>query len=722
MKRILCGLCCLLLAASLCAPALAAEACGPPQGYEQCAASDGLELWADPLTGNFCLWDRMAGTCWNSAPLEAQQDDTMKGAIKNRLLSFVTGTLLDPELGKETPFYSGVLAGQGRLEYRRTEQGYRLELAASEVDFCIEVLLEGGHLTLRLPAESIREEGGAWLRDVQLAPSLGAGSGQDEGFLLVPDGCGALIRFNNGKKGSYDEPVYGADKAAMRTALAVTKQTAALPVYGIEKNGAGLLAVISKGAAAASVRAAAAGNGSAYNTACASFTLREKASQAITQDAVQTIYEPERSVTQNLELKLYPVRTPDSGYVGMAGALRTYLEDECGLQPLAESGPAGVLTVYGGVAQKARVLGVPLWNEPAPLTSFERAGEMLAALSGSGPMALELLEWEQGQILGKAAGEAKPAGALGGERQLRELAETCQQRGIPLYGGVAGAQFSTSGNGAGVGKSAARSLTQEPAAQYEYFRASYAADPASAFYLRAPGQLEAALGGFARSVKELGLTGVAVTDLGAISYSDYRRADTVGAPGCEEYAAAALRKAGQSGEVAVHGGLLPAAVNANLVLDAPASSSGFSIEDERVPFYQLALSGLVRYTGPPVNQQADPRQALLWALETGSALNWAFADSALLELQGTRLAGLTGLSWQFGADAAQVQAQEYLPLLSQTAGRQILDHEKMAEGVYRTRFATGAEVAVNYTGRDYRGGGYAVPAMGYEFLEGGRNP
>ena len=69
------------------------------------------------------------------------------------------------------------------------------------------------------------------------------------------------------------------------------------------------------------------------------------------------------------------------------------------------------------------------------LTSFERAGEMLDTLRGAGPMALEMLEWEQGQILGKAAGAAQPAAALGGEKQLRQLARICAERGIPLYGG-----------------------------------------------------------------------------------------------------------------------------------------------------------------------------------------------------------------------------------------------------------------------------------------------
>ncbi len=297
------------------------------------------------------------------------------------------------------------------------------------------------------------------------------------------------------------------------------------------------------------------------------------------------------------------------------------------------------------------------------------------------------------------------------------MQDLCRE-GIPLYGGGGGCALFQQRQWREREQERGAQLTQEPAAQYEYGRASYAAELGGAFYLRAPGQLKAALASFAESAQALGLAGVSVTDLGAMSYSDYHKNGTVGAPESAEYAAGALRAAGQSGRVAVHGGLLFAAVNAELVLDAPSCSSGFSIEDEQVPFYQIALSGLVRYAAPPVNQQADPQQALLWSLETGSALNWAFADQEL-RTAGNPACGADRPELEVRAKTAEAQAREYLPLLEQVAGWQITDREVLAEGVCRTRFASGAVVAVNYTDRDYQGKDFSVPAMGYRFWEKG---
>ena len=260
-----------------------------PEGYTLAAEENGLSLYADLASGNFILRDETAGLEWASAPLEAENDENLKGAQKNQLLSFVTGAVLNPDIGKETQFSSAILAGRGDVKGELTDGGYRLDFDAEGVQFSVEVTLDGGCVRVVLPADSIRETDEAWLQSVSLAPSLNAGSGQDEGFMLVPDGSGAIIRFNNGRQGSYNEPVYGAERAFLRTALATEKQDAPLPVYGIEKNGAGLLAVIDGGAAAASIKAASAGNGSTYNLAGATFTLREKDQQFLTADVSQTI-------------------------------------------------------------------------------------------------------------------------------------------------------------------------------------------------------------------------------------------------------------------------------------------------------------------------------------------------------------------------------------------------------------------------------------------------
>ncbi len=709
---------CALLALALLAGTAFAEETAPalPAGYQLAARQGTLALYADAATGNFLLRDEAAGMEWSSAPLEAAEDENLKGAQKNQLLSLVTGTVLDPRIGKETQFSSAIEAGKGGLSCKALDNGYRLELEAEGVRFALEITLEADSLLVRLPADSLEETDTAWLQSVSIAPSLNAGGGQDEGFVLVPDGSGAVIRFNNGRKGSYNEPVYGAERAFLRTALATEKQTAALPVYGIEKNGAGLLAVIESGASAASVRAASAGNGSTYNLASATFTLREKAEQYLTESVSQTIYEEQRTVTGDLALRLYPVRQAGGGWLAMAGCLRQYLTGRLGMEPLETAPTPGVLTVYCGVARRQQVLGVPLWQAPAALTTFEAAGEMLEAFNAPGALTLELQAWDAGQILGKALAAPDPASALGGKSGLQALAARCAELDAPLLAGVQAVTFSRNG-GVSVKADAVRALTQEPAAQYPYWLASSSAKLEQASYLLDPTRLPERMDEFLAGFGALGFAGVSVTDAGAVSYSNYRTGSLLSADESAQLAANALAAAGGQGLVAVHGGLLFAAAKADLVLDVPTGGSRFACADEEVPFYQVALSGLTVCAGSPVNLQADPQDALLWALETGSAVSWAFADQNLLDLESTPLESLTGLSWQMGGQAALAQAAEFLPALEKVVGQTITDYASPQTGVAVTTFENGVRVAVNHTDAAVALEGVTLPAMGWHIWE-----
>ena len=56
----------------------------------------------------------------------------------------------------------------------------------------------------------------------------------------MPDGSGAIIRFNNGKSanGSYQQYVYGRDSAIGMTAASGYYENALLPVFGSSAPGA----------------------------------------------------------------------------------------------------------------------------------------------------------------------------------------------------------------------------------------------------------------------------------------------------------------------------------------------------------------------------------------------------------------------------------------------------------------------------------------------------
>ncbi|MDR0553356.1 MAG: DUF5696 domain-containing protein, partial [Treponema sp.] len=98
--------------------------------------------------------------------------------------------------------------------------------------------LDGPSLLVSVPFDRIAYRKEYPLTHLNLLPYFGAGGREDEGYLVVPDGSGALIDFNNGRQNQnpYISPVYGWDDGQARL-VKLTDNRANFPAFGIQKNG-----------------------------------------------------------------------------------------------------------------------------------------------------------------------------------------------------------------------------------------------------------------------------------------------------------------------------------------------------------------------------------------------------------------------------------------------------------------------------------------------------
>lgn len=136
-------------------------------------------------------------------------------------------------------------------------------------------LIDGG-FTVTVPSADITGDDKTPVTDIALLPFFGCGGTQDEGQLLVPDGSGALIRFNNGKvtADGYEQKIYCRDLALSQQNQDAPSQPALLPVFGIGRNGGGFVASIDGGYESAYVMADVAGKAVSYNHVYGSFRVR----------------------------------------------------------------------------------------------------------------------------------------------------------------------------------------------------------------------------------------------------------------------------------------------------------------------------------------------------------------------------------------------------------------------------------------------------------------
>ena len=127
-----------------------------------------------------------------------------------------------------------------------------------------------------IPYEGLGEFGNGQIRAIQLLPFFGAAGAQETGNLVVPEGSGAMIHFNNGKSASpqYNKNIYDLDLVDSDFTATQNQQTARLALFGICREDSSILATCERGASLASITADVSGCNNSYNYAYFTFALR----------------------------------------------------------------------------------------------------------------------------------------------------------------------------------------------------------------------------------------------------------------------------------------------------------------------------------------------------------------------------------------------------------------------------------------------------------------
>ena len=695
-------------------------------GGEQTVASVGAwQLTVDTATGEFAAENRAAGIRWRSNPTarEREADEIAKGNGRALLASALRIEYQDA-LGNisTSSGYTASVRKDG-LKLYAIEDGFRAEytFVDEEIVIPLDVQLQPDGLHCSVPVAEIQELGENRLLTLTLLPAFGAAGPEEEGYFLVPDGSGALIRFNNGKYlyDSFSMPVYGAEAAREQEALAYTVENVLLPVFGICKGTSGLLAVIGEGAACAAVEASVAGKSTSYNLISADFTLRSTEGYTIG-----------TSVGVTKEVRLYQegalgggtlgvtYRFLDEGqadYAGMAASCREWLIGQGWLPAEKTAAMPLYVRLLGGALKEKSVFGIPT-KQIEKLTGFAQAEEILRQLEESGADDLTVLleGWSQPMLQGKIDVKASPASALGGKKELAALQEFCRGQGIALYLDSEFQKAAKWGSGYSSFLHAARTVSGVPAAISRYDLASRQTVEGTQENLLTPGVFTDVFERFLTGLQKQdasGETGVGMGSAAYMLYSDYSAG--YGREQSVLAVQAALNKAKAAGR-----GLTGVRANAYVWAYAdclpalPLASSRYNIEDESVPFLQMVLKGCIPYSTPSVNQADDPQEIFLQAAETGSGLLFTLIGGEAQLTRDTVYAAYTSASATDWIGQAAEYQQALTQLAEQIGDSTIVGHSRRGD-LSATVYENGVTVYVNYGYTAENWGDTAVPARSF---------
>lgn len=566
----------------------------------------------------------------------------------------------------------------------------------------VEYVLTDDGLRARILFTEIVEYGDCMVTSVAFLPYMGAAPAQSEGYILVPDGCGALIDLNGWHKGfaAYRQIIYGKDASLTVTQKMGRAMTAALPVLGIKNGRTAVFAMISQGAAFATAYAFPSGADSSFSTAYFDFTYRASDTLVMADKTWAsknvTLHANTKNDTLDICVDYSFLSDAQADYMGMAQVCRKALFGN-DADRRARALPGINLDVYCGVKEEQSLLGFMV-KRVLPMTTFDKARGMLEALSDSGvsPVHMRLFGWEAGGLQDAVRTAPAVESALGGRKGLERLIASSRQAGGSLSPDVDFLRFYKQTLTYGALNAAARRVTGDVAEQRQFLVSTYQPDEQKAsHYLLSGNALPGVLERYARAYPYERLS---LDSFGSLLYSDYRLGK--GYVSREEMARtlADLAEALRTGGLTLVTGygyayMLP---YVSAVMDVPLFDSGYDLTACDVPFYQLVLRGYVDMYAPAGNQTENPRRWLLRLLETGVNPSYIVTDLPAERMRRTDYAGL--ISTAFDTQQARIVA-DYMYLqeaMARLGNAAISDYRILSPLVRQTTYDNGMTVVVNY--------------------------
>ncbi len=672
-----------------------------PADFALVAESANLRLAVNQKNAQFLVVDKRSGKQWFSNPQNLQGSKlpptlqqqlqaafSLNFTDRQRQVIKLTNNIWEKTTAQYTPVDGGV-----RVDYHILNQN---------ISFALIYRITDSYLEVTLPDDSIKEEADFHIVSISPMPFFGAAGDEEQGYLLLPDGSGALARFKKVHPEylqGYNKPVYGPDTYSFEP---TTDQPVAMPVFGMVVGADAYVGVVTKGEYDASISVSPSGYILNYNRTAPEFIYRRTAllprGRGKSVQKIDAAYIP--GVRQ---VRYIPLTGPEASYVGMARAYRDYLVHEVGVQPAAAVDSRLNLRLFMAIERKGL-----FFPDFVPMTTFAQAEEILRGLRQRGVTQFDVtLEgWEQHGYAGEYPHGIGPAGQLGGTSNLDQLTRYARQNDIPVYVLKDYLAIFKGDRSFSTRSDVLRGSNQLPI--YDG-RRTLLLNPVTAFQKFAGNDINQTA-----AYQPAGLELQRIAD--TILY-DGNRGHALTR---EQFVQANLGIADDArkryGQVRLQGSNVYALGHADVLTGVPVDSSRFPFSNDSVPFYELVVHGLVSYTGLLGNARSDPRVDFLRAVEYGTLPSFELTYRNSTDLRRTVYNQLYSAAYTDWVDAVAQEYQDVRLATIATQTQQMTNHEELASGVFRTTYADGTRVVVNYNATPYQATGAMVAAYGFAVM------
>ncbi len=603
---------------------------------------------------------------------------------------------------KSTNTQADFINMESQVQMTYLENGFSADVLfpAYGVGYTAVVTLDERGLTVTIPQDKIINAETAEHRytvsTFTLYPFLGYSVlGQDEGYMIIPDGQGALIELKDNEKrysSPFDRPVYGTNigiEDTVNSRWSVPTEPVIMPVFGMVHTAdqIGFLGVIEQGDHAARIRAYP--NGATnlnFDWVSAKYTYRMVYKQPTgpSSGAVDMLTEAPRTfdIVQHFLL----ADGEDATYAGLACAWRDYMEEKGFFAHAATDRPFDVEVDFLGIERENDVLG----KKDVVMTSFQQAGEILESMRTDGVDRATVIYrgWQSNGLSGGIPTNYNPAGSLGGGSGMESLIKKCAGLGVDFSLEADFLSLNTETNPT-LSYSAFKKITSQT-----WSRPTFGPVYGTLYYLAPDRSLVIAKDTLnaMRSAKISGVSLTGITQLMADYYyqNHYQESGKL-AQIYKEIAMAASNDFYTTLKSA-NAYLWPCASALN---DLPVTGSDYAYVSQDVPLLAIALSGKIPAYLEYVNFQANAHKFFLRLVEQGTRPCFLLTMEDPIELQNTNSADIYSARWDLYRVTLAMWYSQLKELHESIGSASIIAHD-IVGSITRVTWSNGLKVYLNY--------------------------
>lgn len=684
-------------------------------GYVMRMESEELQVWMKEGSGQVRILDKRSGYIWGLSP-----DEKPEGLNKTwyQKASSLCSIVYYDASGSENQ--ASTESPDTRLEYTFNSDNVecRISMDAIGIAFTVRMELDGERLSLKVVEGSLEETGECMIKELSFLPFLGS-TLEDEipGYFFVPDGCGALIRFQ--KAISYtsgiEGRIYGKDPGidSLREATnlmasrgndyMVEENIMTLPLFGVVhgEGQSGIMAVIDSGVEQAYITASASGYVTKYNWITAKFAYRTSYMKPINKagTGIYTAQEERNEIDPGITYTF--LNGEEAGYSAMAVRYRSQLYEQGVLE--GQEGTEDMIPLWMSVIGAEIKKGV-LFNTTEVFTTAVQGQAITEDMAGRGitNLSVALYGWEKGGLNGST---------YGGNSLERKVGKRSELENWKSMVEAGGGEFYLYKN---AGQANIDQISQRIQAAVNMSNAytAYSTDNADLMYQDAYVIKPEIAAQAMRDVnRDMAGYSICMDHVGNAPLSDYTRGGGVTRKETMEKFTDVLDSI-ENEHVAVFGPSQYMWGAVDVYLDIPMSSSQYIFETDSVPFLQMVLKGAMDYYVPYMNLGFYSEYTILKAIEYGAYPAFIVADAESYELADTPLENMFSVNYGDWSDNIEGAYRKISQALNVVQGAKITDHSMVDVGVASISYDNGITILVNYNSEEVLYGGETVPALG----------